>query len=518
MSADNNAQRPSTNPQEHDAEQLENYYRKLADKELLERPSFSFRSQLILAFMLIFVLAMGITIGSMVAVDRIQKKIELLQTWEDFLFDIEQARRWEKNYFLYGTNLQDARQSAREAQQLLDENLESINLLASPSRVALITGHMDLYMRLLDRLQEMQNRQIQNEKRLDSVESELRQYGGQMVQAAVDLVEREQTSIRSLMNLLQKVPIFFMVALLLLIIYVAHFLSRRFMGPLNRLVTHTRRIAQGDFTPIMPTYKYRDEFTVVEVAINRMLQELESHQQSMIESHKQRAIGTLTAGVAHELNNPLNNIMLTAHSLLEDYQELTEQEKIEMLQDVISETDRSRSIVRNLLDFTRESESATEAIDLGRLVDSTIKLALNQAKVSGVDMEVDVDHSLPQIHGDRQQLKQVFLNLILNALDAVEAVERQGKVRVEVKQSKQSSGFLEASVEDNGQGIPEHVLSRIFDPFFTTKPVGKGNGLGLAVSQGIVKKHGGRIKVQSEENKYSRFTVLLPYDRYSRGY
>ncbi|MFN2343426.1 MAG: histidine kinase dimerization/phospho-acceptor domain-containing protein, partial [Desulfonatronovibrio sp.] len=170
--------------------------------------------------------------------------------------------------------------------------------------------------------------------------------------------------------------------LLLMIFYVTHFLSRRFMGPLNRLISHTRRIAQGDFTPIMPVYKYRDEFTIVELAINRMLNQLEHHHNSMVESHKQRAIGTLTAGVAHELNNPLNNIMLTAHTLLEDYKDMSDEEKTEMLQDIIGETDRSRNIVRNLLDFTRESESISEAINIGDLVKSTRNLALNQARVS----------------------------------------------------------------------------------------------------------------------------------------
>lgn len=499
-------------------ESRESFYRKLADKELLQRPSFGFRAQIIMAFMVIFFLALAITAGAMIAVDRIQAKIELMQAWDGFLFNIEQARRWEKNFFLYGTNVEDAVQSAKNAQRILMENRDNIARIASPERIELIENHMKAYQALLAELNSHQDMIVAQNINVNDIENKLRGHGAQMVEAAVELVEKEQSSINSLMNLLQKVPVFFMVGLLFLIFYVAHFLSRRFMGPLNRLISHTRRIAQGDFTPIMPVYKYRDEFTIVELAINRMLNELEHHHKSMVETHKQRAIGTLTAGVAHELNNPLNNIMLTVHTLLEDFKDISDEEKTEMLNDIIGETDRSRNIVRNLLDFTRESESVSELIDLGALVRSTANLALNQAKVSGIELKVDIDPDLPNIRGDKQQLKQVFLNLIINALDAVEGVDRDRKVLINVNKHPTTRGFLNVCVHDNGEGIAEPVMARIFDPFFTTKPVGKGNGLGLSVSQGIIKKHGGRIEVQSEEGKYSKFNVVLPYDRYSRGY
>jgi len=499
-------------------ESRESYYRRLADKELLQRPSFGFRAQIIMAFMVIFFLALAITAGAMIAVDRIQAKIELMQAWDGFLFNIEQARRWEKNFFLYGTNVEDAVQSAKNAQIILMENRDNIAKIASPERIELIENHMRAYQFLLGELHSHRDMIVAQNIDVNDIENKLRGHGSQMVEAAVELVEKEQSSINSLMNLLQKVPVFFMVGLLFLIFYVAHFLSRRFMGPLNRLISHTRRIAQGDFTPIMPVYKYRDEFTIVELAINRMLNELEHHHKSMIESHKQRAIGTLTAGVAHELNNPLNNIMLTVHTLLEDFKDISDEEKIEMLNDIIGETDRSRNIVRNLLDFTRESESVSELVDLGALVKSTANLALNQAKVSGIELKVEINPDLPNIRGDKQQLKQVFLNLIINALDAVEGVDRDRKVLITVSKHATTPGFLNVCVQDNGEGIPEPVMARIFDPFFTTKPVGKGNGLGLSVSQGIIKKHGGRIEVQSEEGRYSKFNVVLPYDRYSRGY
>ncbi|MDI6789209.1 MAG: ATP-binding protein [Thermodesulfobacteriota bacterium] len=487
---------------------------RLADRKLLERPSFSFRLQVILGFLVFFILSMVIIIGSMVVINRIQKKLHLVQTWERYLFDIEQARRWEKNYFLYGTNLNDAVQSARNAKIILSQNLEKLQISVSPQHTKKIVKHLDAYIELLHELVVLEKEGGKTTARKHEIEITLRKHGKEMVAVAASLASEEQNSINEWLDLIQRVPVYSLVVLLFLIIYVTHFLSQRFMKPLNRLVDHTQRIATGDFTPVTPIRKYRDEFTTVEVAINRMLKELDSHQTSMLESHKLRAIGTLTAGVAHELNNPLNNIMLTAHLLLEDYKDLSETEQVEMINDIIGETARSRSIVRNLLDFTRESESVSEPIDLGALVDTTTKLALNQAKVSGVNIEVKAQPKLPQIRGDKQQLKQVFLNLILNALDAV---GKNGKIEIRVENAP-TPGFLAVHVQDNGCGIPGHILPHIFDPFFTTKSVGKGTGLGLSVSQGIVTKHGGRIKVASEEGKSTTFTVMLPFDRYSRGY
>jgi signal transduction histidine kinase len=310
----------------------------------------------------------------------------------------------------------------------------------------------------------------------------------------------------AMLHLIQRIPIYSLVVVLLIGLFVARFLVQRLIKPLKYLVECTHRIATGDFSPIKPIRKYRDEFTTVEVAINRMLEQLKSHEAAMVESHKLRAVGTLTAGVAHELNNPLNNIMLTAHTMLEDHKDLSEDELLEMVNDLINEADRSRSIVRNLLDFARESESVSEPLDLGALVNDTIKLALNQVKVSGAKIETQIQPDLPKTRGDNQQLKQVFLNLILNALDAV---DKDGKIIISVKKSE-TAGFLAVQVEDNGCGIPAHILPNIFDPFFTTKGPGKGTGLGLSVSHGIITMHGGQINLETEEGKYTRFTVTLP--------
>ena len=297
-----------------------------------------------------------------------------------------------------------------------------------------------------------------------------------------------------------------LIALFLLSAFYCHFLRKRLKGRIGHVVECIHRIAKGDFSPIFPIDKYQDEFTEVDIAVNAMLDDLSAYHTAMEESHQLTAIGTLTAGVAHEINNPLNNIMLTAHTLLEDYNDLSKKEQEDMLNDVIQETERAQGIVRNLQDFARESECVSEPLNLGELIEETVKLTANQAKVVGAKIETDIQPHIPFIRGDRQQWKQVFLNLVLNALDEV---EKDGRIKIRVEKTR-PPGFLAVHVEDNGSGIPAHVLPYIFDPFFTTKSPGKGTGLGLSVSKGIVTQHGGRIDVSSQKGSYTRFTVIVP--------
>jgi len=478
-----------------------------ADRQLLERPSFSFRMNMLLVFIVFSFLSMAIIIGSVMVINRIQKKLHFVQTSERYLFEIEQARRWEKNYFLYNTNLEDAIRSSSNAKILLSKNLQKLKIAMSAKQTKIIIAQLDKYKNLLQELMVLEKNRINNVEKKREIEKSLRKHGAKMIEAAATLAHKEQESMNAMLDLIQKIPIYCLVVVLLLGILFARFLIQRLMKPLNHLVTSTKRIAAGDFSPIIPKRKYRDEFTTLEVAINRMIEQLESHEFAMVESHKLRAVGTLTAGVAHELNNPLNNIMLTAHAMLEEHKDLSEEESLEMINDLINEADRSRSIVRNLLDFARESESISEPIDLGMLVGETIRLALNQVKVSGAKIETKIRSNLPKMRGDRQQLKQVFLNLILNALDAV---EKEGNIKISVKEA-QTPGFLAVQVEDNGCGIPPHILPNIFDPFFTTKGPGKGTGLGLSVSHGIITMHGGQISIETKEGKYTRLTVTLPY-------
>lgn len=474
------------------------------ERELLERPALSFRFQIILGFLIVFLLSVAIIIGAMAAINHIQKLIATFQTWQSFLFDIEQARRWEKNFFLYGTNLQEALDSSHQAQETLRENLPSLDVFSSPGQKEEIVLHLEKYHALLQDLHRLSEAGSLSERLKAEIETTLRHYGSLVVEDAANVAARENQMVVEWLDLMQKVPTYYLIFHFVLMLWMTRFLSNRFMKPLNHLVKQTKRIATGDFSYVKPIGKYRDEFTTVEVAINRMLRELESRQNSLIDAHKLRAVGILTAGVAHELNNPLNNIMLTAHAILEEYKDLSPDEAVAMVKDIVAETDRSRSIVHNLLDFTRETESIMEPLQLEKLVEETVRLARNQVKVKRAFIESDIESDLPKIQGDRQQLKQALLNLILNALDAI---GEEGRIRVTVK--RHGPDLLLVQVEDDGCGISPEALTHVFDPFFTTKPVGKGTGLGLSVVHGIVSKHGGRITVESRPCR-TVFSLTLP--------
>ena len=490
-------------------------YKEIAESEdtkLLNRPTFNFRLQIILGFFAFFILSVVVTVAGLITINKIENRIASVQAWDRFLFNIEQARRWEKNYFLYGTNLDDAIASSETAIEILSRNIDHI--YSEPQRWHQeIVDHLKLYddqLRQLSNIVSSDDSQavlfdrLERELKRNEIESNLRLYGAQMVKEAAEIAAREYDQVSRWLRLMQKIPAYFLVFLFFLMISMSRYLSISFMSPLKNLVDQTQRIAKGDLTPIQPTRKFRDEFTTVSVAVNHMLKELESRQKSLIDSHKLRAVGILTAGVAHELNNPLNNIMLTAHTLMEEFPDIDDAEKLDMVQDIIGETDRSRTIVHNLLDFTRESQSIMEPLDLGQLVDETSSLADNQAKVRGVSIEIRIEPDLPDIVGDRHQLKQVFLNLVLNSLDAV---EKEGRIQIRVK--KLNANQVAVQVEDNGSGISSDILPQIFDPFFTTKSVGKGTGLGLSVSHGIISKHNGNISVESAPGR-TVFTVYLP--------
>jgi signal transduction histidine kinase len=229
-------------------------------------------------------------------------------------------------------------------------------------------------------------------------------------------------------------------------------------------------------------------------------------QNILSQSNKMKAVGTLTVGVAHELNNPINNITLTAFMLLEDYKNISDEEKIEMIGDIIDEASRAKKIVSDLLDFASVSESVMSPICIRNLINEVLRLADVEIKLSGVNVDLIIASSLPLIHGDMQQLKRAFLNVILNA---VQVTQKGGVLKISVGYGH-SRNLIATKIIDQGPGIPAHILPRIFDPFFTTKPGGKKTGLGLSVTHGIIDKHNGYINVTTMVNKGTTFAISLP--------
>ena len=478
-----------------------------ADRAFLERPTINIRVRLVLSFLSFVLFAMAVTIGAWILLSRLEGRLRFLEAADRYTMEIQQTRRFEKNYFLYGTNLQDVQDHLANARNLLVSAEPDASQVLTSAELGRMRAHFDGYQSLVSRLLSIQGGgALTDRNERAAIELELRDHGSQMVAFALELAEKERSSVNGTLALFKQLPVVFLVFLLVFSVFVANFLARQMVDPLTRLMATTQRIASGDFTPLTPQRRYRDEFTNLALALNTMMRELAHRQEVLVQSHKLSAIGTLTSGVAHELNNPINNITLTAEMLKEDYGTLSDAERLDMVQDLVDQAARAQRIVRNLLDFARESEITTERLDVAEVLRHAASLAANQIRVSGAKIGLELAPNLPAIHGDRQSLIQVFVNLLLNALDAV---GKGGKVLIAAA-SDHDQGRVLVSVTDDGQGIPAHILPNIFDPFFTTKPRGKGTGLGLSVSLGIVQQHGGDIRVESKPGLGTTFTVLLP--------
>ncbi|HTO13287.1 MAG TPA: GAF domain-containing protein [Candidatus Binatia bacterium] len=238
------------------------------------------------------------------------------------------------------------------------------------------------------------------------------------------------------------------------------------------------------------------------------LTRLRETQAQLVQAAKMSALGQLVSGVAHELNNPLSVIIGYGQLLLSREVPAAMRRPVELM---VAQGDRMAKIVRNLLFFARQRPPERAAVNLQAVIEQTLTLRTNQLTLSGISVETEFAPDLPEITGDAQQLEQVFLNLLLNAEQAILEVKSQGRILVRTRVSPNGQTIY-ADVVDDGPGIAPEAVSRVFEPFFTTKTVGSGTGLGLSVSYGILEEHGGKLSVQSLPGE-TVFTVELPVTR-----
>lgn len=285
--------------------------------------------------------------------------------------------------------------------------------------------------------------------------------------------------------------------------------------PIRRLASSARKVAAGDFSERVDV-EGNDELASLETAFNFMEEKLENalwslehavgklreKQAQLVEAEKIAAVGKLAAGIAHEINNPLTTILTFSSLMLEQMKQ--DDPHFERVRMIVREARRARNIVRQILSFAREAPFRKETMNVNQPVSEIVESLIAQDAFSGIELVQTYSDGLPDISIDPVRIGQVVLNILLNA---VHAITPPGRIKVSTRENGSS---IEIVFSDTGHGIPEEHLGRIFDPFFTTKDVDKGTGLGLAVSYGIVKKHGGSIDVSSVGGKGTTFTVRLP--------
>ena len=245
----------------------------------------------------------------------------------------------------------------------------------------------------------------------------------------------------------------------------------------------------------------------LEKKVKERTQELNDTQAQLVQAEKLATIGTLAGGVAHEINNPLTAVLTNAQIL-----KMTAESKddIESLSLIEEGAKRCQAIIQKLMKYARKSMGPAETlskVDVNKAVENTVAFLNYQLQQENIELRFQKKEGLHSVEGNSNELEQVFTNLILNSKDAIKQAGRDGLI--EIKTSEQN-GSVQIIVKDNGIGIPKENTSKIFDPFFTTKEVGKGTGLGLAVTYGIIQKHNGFIYVDSVVGHGATFSVSLP--------
>lgn len=274
--------------------------------------------------------------------------------------------------------------------------------------------------------------------------------------------------------------------------------------PLSVIKKATEAIGQGRFKKI-EVINTRDEIQQVMEAFNIMVSELERRQDQLIQAEKLSSLGTLTAGVAHQLNNPLNNISTSCQIAIDEFESGDSHLLTRMLHNIDQETLRARDVVKSLLEFSRTQEFSLRRTALAEVAHKAALLAKSQVPPNiSVSIAIPDDLAIPM---DAQRMQEVFINLIINA---AQAIERQGQITITATADTAMEEVV-IEINDTGQGIPEKNQAKIFDPFFTTKEEGQGTGLGLSVVYGIIQQHQGNITVQSTPGQGTSFFIHLPF-------
>ncbi|HXI03706.1 MAG TPA: ATP-binding protein, partial [Candidatus Saccharimonadales bacterium] len=305
-------------------------------------------------------------------------------------------------------------------------------------------------------------------------------------------------------------------------------LVRIVVKPIRSLVAATRRIAAGDLGEVVES-ESRDELGELAVSFNLMTgelrrsrqerenysaelerqvrirsKELEEAQSQLVQAEKMSAVGLLVSGVAHELNNPLAGVVGFSQLLLkEDVAERVRRG----LERINKEAERCKKIVQNLQTFARKHKPEKDYIGINGILESCIDLRAYQLRVDNIKVVADLDPALPKTMADFHQLQQVFINIMVNAQQAMVAQSSGGTLTL---RTRTDGGQIRVEMRDSGPGIPEEILPRLFDPFFTTKEVGQGTGLGLSICYGIIEEHRGRIYARNAPDGGAIFVVEIP--------
>lgn len=478
----------------------------------------SLRQKITYGYYAVGVLIVLISLFSFVELRLIENKILAGQQVSDFFDTALEIRRFEKNYFLYrqGVDAVENTRYVEQARNLLRDRRDLFEAFSGTAKIDLLESMLNDYGGRMDAYSQLAGRESVQ------AEEEIRKLGQEIVAMAELIARSERVALQASLARQRMLLLVLIGILVVVVAIIGQLLMHRVAKPLSTMQAHMEAVASGKLMRLDMPVQDREMASLV-TAFNHVLRELELRH--VLRSEKLASLGTLLSGVAHELNNPLSNISSSCQILIED-QNVEADFRHELLKQIDEQTLRARNIVRALLDFARDRTRLLERLNLAEVIAETLRFLKGQIPTH-VTIQADIPAGL-SLHGDRQHLQQVFLNLVKNALDALDGM---GEVRISATGRAKSEelpllgkgaqchvfgrcegggAVVDIEVRDNGPGIPPELLPRIFDPFFTTKDVGKGSGLGLFVVYRIVEEYGGCIAVESEPGKGCVFYVRLP--------
>jgi signal transduction histidine kinase len=440
---------------------------------------------------------------------RMENSLALVEAVDDLSNSILEIRRYEKNYLLYNNPADHKETMAYLGQSHAAlQRMTEFRGLGDASRIAPLDALLVAYQTALAQLQACREQAAAGgpNEAVKKGADHLRQVGKELVDASVALKTAERARLLALVNGLQRQLVATGCLLLATGLFFAALLSRKIIRALNTIVSATSAIGKGKFVPL-DAPATRDETQRVIEAFNRMIRELERRQKQLIEERKLSSLGVLTSGIAHQLNNPLNNISTSCQILIEEGQTCDLDFAERMLRNIDSEVNRARDIVKGLLEFARAQDFNPKPAKLDEVVGRAFQLVSSHIP-SGIELAREVPADLA-LELDAARMQEVFINLLLNAAQAIETPPGRISVKAHVDEQEREAVIL---VEDTGPGIGEENLGKVFDPFFTTKEVGKGTGLGLSIVFGIVEKHQGSVTAERAEQG-ARIVIRLPLER-----
>lgn len=462
------------------------------------------RHKVSLAMLLFFLGIGGMSYLSYSYLLEIEKKVTLVEVADDLTNIVLEIRRTEKNLLLFGeeTNLTANRKYINQALGLLESIADTLNMPSVEKELTDLRDHIRDYG---NAIKEITSRTDLSEKERQELIDQLREHGKLLMEQSAGISRYERNDILRINQRLRENLLYSVIVLLAIGIGAFLFVIVKIVMPLKLIEQTTASIAKGNFQPLEVS-NTNDEIQRVMEALNRMVGELEKRRDQLVQAQKLSSIGTLASGIAHQFNNPLNNISTSCQILMEE-EDFDKALMGRMLGNIDQETIRARDIVRGLLEFARHQEFSLKEFSLLQVVQRAVRLTSSQSPPNVV-LKVDIPDSI-HVMLDFQRMQEALINLILNAYQAI--LPDAGEVSITGRIGPGGDTAL-LTVRDSGAGIDEQNLACIFDPFFTTKEVGSGTGLGLFVVYGIIKQHSGRIWAESSLGQGTAIHIELPLD------